>query len=91
MLKRIASNLWALVDMYLQQAFPPVLDKRLDATSAQYHERINRKGVFRPLNEVAGVTIVRQPGDKLVIEGQAPPPPPQSGTRAAREAAREQY
>jgi hypothetical protein len=80
MIKRIASNLLALFDLQLQEWFPPVLDVRLDATSRQYHDRITRKGVFRPLGEIAGVTIVR------VIKGQGAPPAPASGTRAARQA-----
>lgn len=78
MIKRIAGNLVACLDLILQEAFPPVLDRRVDATSRQYHDRITRKGVFRPLGEVAGVTIVR------VIEGQGAPPLPAPGTRAHR-------
>lgn len=78
MIKRILSNLVACLDLMLQEAFPPELDVRLDATSRQYHDRITRTGVFRPLGEVAGVTIVR------VIQGQGEPPAPTPGTRAHR-------
>ena len=79
MITRIASNLVAWVDLLLQEAFPPVLDTRVDGVSMEYHQRMNRKGVFRPLGETAGVTVVR------IIEGQGAPPPPPRGTRASRE------
>lgn len=85
MIKRILSNLTAYLDLCLQEAFPPVLDTHVDATSRQYHDRISRKGVFRPLDEISGVTIVR------VIEGQGEPPTPKPGTREHRAMLRQAF
>lgn len=78
MIKRIFSNLAAVADLQLQAWFPPVLDVTLDATSRQYHDRINRTGVFRLWGAIAGVTVVR------VVEGQSPPPLPAPGTKQSR-------
>ncbi len=47
MLGRIPRNMWTLVDLCLQQWFPPALgDMRLDYSSFTYHERVRLSSAF---------------------------------------------
>ncbi|VVB51607.1 Uncharacterised protein [uncultured archaeon] len=61
---------------------PEVIGSRLDRTSWNYYQRLERANLpYRTFNETVGRTV---PGS--IKEGQAAPPAPPKGTRASREA-----